>query len=187
MNSDDTSSFEAGDSAQGEPAETNVRQKVADSARHAVDKVKSSTGDALAKAKDKAGRVASEKKEAAANRVGAYGSAIHESARALEEKDPNIAWFTHRAADKLEHVAEYVRGRDLSELREDAASVARRHPMAFFGGMFAMGLIVGNVLKASPRKARRRPADSSDSDQPEMAEPDMMLSEQNASAEWGGM
>ncbi|MEO5961042.1 MAG: hypothetical protein ABIR80_18195, partial [Opitutaceae bacterium] len=119
----------------------------------AASKIKSATSDTVARVKEETTRVATEKKDTAAQRLGDYSSAIHESAQSLEEKDPNLAWLTHRAADKLQGVADYVRNRDFAKLRQDVEGVARRHPAAFFGGLFVVGLVLGNVVKASRRNA----------------------------------
>ncbi|MES2694960.1 MAG: hypothetical protein V4773_15925, partial [Verrucomicrobiota bacterium] len=121
------------------------------SARDVAAKVKTAAADTVARAKTEAGRYAGEKKEAAAERLGGYSSSIHDTARGLEEKDPNIAWFTHQAADKVQGVADYLRDRDFDTLRADCESVARRHPVAFFGGLFVAGLVLGNMLKATSR------------------------------------
>jgi hypothetical protein len=129
-----------------------TKDKLAQSARTAAAKVKSAASDTATKAKDEAERVVSEKKETAASRLGDYSSAMHESAHSLEEKDPNIAWFAHRAADRLQSAADYVRARDFAGLRDDAERIARRHPAVFFGGMFLGGLLIGNLVKASRRK-----------------------------------
>lgn len=131
---------------------TDTKNKLSTTARDAAAKVKSAVAGTATKAKDQAAHFAGEKKEAASARLGGYSSALHDSARALEEKDPNIAWFTHRAADKLQGVADYMRNRDFHGLRDDCEGIARRHPAAFFGGMFVAGLILGNVVKASRRK-----------------------------------
>jgi hypothetical protein len=114
-------------------------------------KVKSSVTDAAARAKEEAARMAAERKETAASRIGSYSEKIHQSARNFEQEDPNIAWFTHRAADRLQGVADYVRNRDLTGLRQDVEQMARRHPAAFFGGLFVAGIVLGNVVKASRR------------------------------------
>lgn len=132
---------------------TDTKQAVAQTARDAASKVKGAASTTLSRAREEAERVAREKKEEAARRIGSYSSAIHESARSFEEQDPNIAWFTHRAADRLQGVADYVRTRDFMGLRDDAANVARRHPAVFFGGMFVAGLLLGNLVKASQRRA----------------------------------
>ena len=121
-------------------------------ARDAASQIKSAATQTASRAREEAERLAAEKKNTAAERIGSYSSAIHESARSLEEKDPNIAWFTHRAADRLQGVADYVRNHDYRDLRYDAEDVARRHPAIFFGGLFVAGLLVGNLMKASGRR-----------------------------------
>jgi hypothetical protein len=169
-------------STQGAAGEPNVRQKIADRARNAAAKVKATTGDTMAKVKDEAAHLASDKREAAASRIGGYSSAMHDSARALEEKDPNVAWFAHQAADKLQQAAEYVRGRDLAGLRDDVAGIARRHPVAYFGGMFVAGLVLGNLVKASPRAAASQTEEPSfdENTGANYTEPNLGSSENNA-------
>ena len=132
---------------------TETKQKIAQTARDTAAKVKSAASDTVAKARNEAARVATEKKETAANRIGGYSEAIRDTARSIEEKgDPNIAWFTNQAADKLQGVADYLRNSDFACVRGDCEGIARRHPAVFFGGMFFAGLLLGNMMKASQRK-----------------------------------
>ncbi len=128
---------------------TQAKEAIAQTARDAAAKLRSAAGDATSVAREEASRLAAEKKAAAAARVGGYSAALHESARSLEEQDPNIAYFTHRAADKLQGVADYLRARDFGMLREDCGHFARRHPAVFYGGLFFAGLLAGNLLKAT--------------------------------------
>lgn len=146
--------FAPADTAPAPHGVVNPRQNISASARDAAAHLKSAATDTAARARDEVQRLAAEKKSSAAERLGGYSSAIHDSARSLEENDPNLAWFTHRAADRLQSVADYVRDRDFQELRQDAEDVARRHPALFFGGLFVAGLLVGNLLKASARRMR---------------------------------
>lgn len=125
---------------------------LASTARDAAGQIKSAAGQTAARARDEAQRLAAEKKSTAAERIEGYSSAMHDSAKAFEEQDPNIAWFAHRAADRLHGVADYVRDRDFNDLRRDAEDIARRHPAVFFGGLFVAGLLLGNILKASSRR-----------------------------------
>jgi DNA-binding transcriptional regulator YbjK len=120
--------------------------------------------------------VAADQKQFAADRVEAYGSAIHESARSLEQQDPNIAWLTHQAADRLEGIANYMRSRDFQGLRKDAENLARRHPGAFFGGMCVAGLVLGNVIRTVQSSSTESHADNGDP-----VEPDLGGSDTNAS------
>ena len=136
-----------------------MKSKLAETAQQAASKVKEAASSTFARAKEESELLAEKSKRSTAGRLGGYSQAIHDSARALEEKDPNIAWFTHRAADKLQNVADYMRSRDLSDLRHDAEGLARRHPALFYGGMFLTGLILGNVVTASRRKLDRKSED----------------------------
>lgn len=141
-----TSPSSLGSSPASESA-PDLKTAAAEKARQLRDAATSS----FARAKEETARLATEKKSAAADRVGGYSSAIHETARNFEEKDPNIAWLAHRTADRVEQVADYIRSRDLPALKADAEDLARRHPAAFFGGLFLAGIVVGNLLKASRR------------------------------------
>lgn len=140
-----------------------AKQSIARSARNATEQVKSVASETASRAKESAERLVTDKRDEAANRIGRYSSAIHESARSLENEDPNIAWFTHQAAERLDRVAEYVRSCNYSSICHDVEDVARRHPALFFGGMFAVGLLAGNMMKAS----RRNVTDDTSSYQPE--------------------
>lgn len=155
---------------------TEAKAKISQTAREAASKVRSAVSDTTTRAKAEAERFASEKKTTAADHLHNYSSAVQDSARSLEEKDPNLAWFTHRAADKLQDISDYVRDRDFSTLRHDAEGLARRHPAAFFGGMFLAGLLLGNVVKASRRKAESDDSDDTGADGPR-GDPDMEIPE----------
>ena len=130
------------------------RSAVTQAARNTASKIGSAASETASRVKQSAEEFVADRKNSAADRVGAYSSAIHNSARSLEEQDPNIAWLTHRAADRLESVANYVRTRDLRGIREDAENLARRHPAAFFGGMCVAGLVLGSVIRATRQSSR---------------------------------
>ncbi len=109
--------------------------------------------------KSSTGRFATEAKQTTADRISSYGSAMHNTAQSMEHEDPNIAWVTHQVADRVQGVADYLRTRDLSEVRSDAENFARRHPVAFFGGLFLAGLVAGSLLKAKPEQDQPRTGD----------------------------
>lgn len=140
-----------------------ARQDLTKTARDTAARLKSVARDTADRAKSEAQGMASDAKQQAANRIGGYSSAVHQSAKSLEQRDPNIAWATHRVADRIQGIADYIRESDLDDLKRDAEDLARRHPVAFFGSLFVAGLVVGNFLKA------RRP----ESEAPEQGELDM--------------
>ena len=142
----------AGESEAGSNANTGTltqaKNALSSTARDTAARIKSVASETAGRAKDQAQQIASETKQTAADRIGGYGSAMHESAKSFEQQDPNIAWATHQVAERIDRVADYVRNTDLDAMRQDAEDWARRHPVAFFGGLFIGGLIVGNLLKA---------------------------------------
>ncbi len=127
---------------------TQAKQTISTTARDTAARLKSAAGETATRARDEAQRLASETKEQAAARVSGYSNSLHESAKAFEQQDPNIAWATHQLADKIEGISSYIRSADLNTLRDDVGTFARRHPLAFFGGLFVGGLVIGNLLKA---------------------------------------
>jgi hypothetical protein len=166
---------------------TDARHKIADTAKAAAAKVKTAASQTMHKAREQAEHYATEKRDTAADRIGGYSSSIHDSARSFEEKDPNIAWFTHQAAEKLDHLANYVRGANLERFREDAHRCASQRPVAYFGGMFVAGLILGNLLKASGRKVAAESGADGNEQAPAMeADPNLALTDPTSTATWGG-
>jgi hypothetical protein len=123
-------------------------QQIKEAARDAAGQVKETASQTASKLKESAAEIAAQRRSQAADQVGRVGQSLHNTAQSMEEEDPNIAHYAHRIADRLDHVAEYVRNRDLAALKDDASDMARRHPVAFFGGLFVAGLVVGNLVKA---------------------------------------
>lgn len=104
---------------------------------------------------------AANKKADAADGIDRMSGALHQTAEGLESKDPNIAHFAHQIADKLDGASNYLRNRSLSALQEDAGRIARDHPVAFFGGLFAAGIVLGSIIKASVSAAAPPEGDTS--------------------------
>lgn len=153
-----------------------AKQTITKTARDTAARIKSAATETASRAKTEAQRLASDTKETTANRLGGYSSAFHESARSFEQQDPNIAWATHRIADRVDAIADYVRTRDLGEMKTDAENFARRHPVAFFGGLVIAGLVIGNLLKA------RQPAEEA-SDETSTSEPNADFGNASGSSE----
>ncbi|HEU5078889.1 MAG TPA: hypothetical protein VFT72_06730 [Opitutaceae bacterium] len=138
--------------------------------------ISSSASEVLSEAKQTAATLADKQRSNVANSIGNAGSAIHRSAESIEGQDPNIGWLTHRVADRLNNVADYLRGRDLTQLKNDAEDMARRHPALFLGGLFVAGLVIGNLAKATQRSSSYndngesypRAEDVPEADQPEL-------------------
>ncbi len=125
-------------------------------------RMKRAAGRTVEEVRESAGRMADTGKGAAADKMDSYSDHLRQTARSAEEEDPNIAQLAHSAADRLQQAAEYVRGADLSQLRRDATDIAHRHPALFMGGMFAAGLLLGNLAKASMQTLHEDSTDAAD-------------------------
>lgn len=147
------SDSEAGAAGESTSAIAQAKDSIASTARDTAARIKSTASETASRAKSEVQRLAADTKDQTASRIGGYGNAMHESAKSLEQQDPNIAWATHQMADRVQGVADYIRNTDLVELKSDVENFARRHPTAFFGGLFIGGLLIGNLLKARPETA----------------------------------
>ena len=125
-----------------------IGQKAQAAARTAADTIKTRAAEATTRVKDSASGMIDERRGEVADRIGGMGHALEETAHSVEAQDPNIAWLTEQASSRLQRAAEYVRSCSWEQLRGDSADLARRHPIAFFGGMFALGAAAGALIKA---------------------------------------
>jgi hypothetical protein len=118
--------------------------------RDTKEKIKAKSKEFATEAKEKGEDYIRQGRERAADRIGAVSESVRQTAERFDrEDDPNIAEYTRRVADKLEHAARYVRQRDLNQLRHDTENLARRYPTMFFGSLFVAGLAAARFLKAS--------------------------------------
>lgn len=135
------------------PSDTPVNRTAA-TVKDMAEQAKRKAGDVLGQAKDRAASMASEQKQSAAEHINRYSSALRDSAKRVEDQDPNIAYYANRAAEGIERVAEYVRNTDFQGLQRDAEDLARRRPALFMGGLFVAGLVLGGLVKASAKTLR---------------------------------
>lgn len=148
-----SSSFEGGSSEAPRFDTSSVKGLAGDAKRAA--------GNALTQAKERASTLASDQKQSAADRINRCSSALRDSARSMENDDPNIAHYANLAAERIERVADYVRSTDFEGLRRDAEDIARRHPALFMGGMFLAGIVLGGLVKTSAKAIREQNSASS--------------------------
>jgi hypothetical protein len=86
----------------------------------------------------------------AAERLGGVSQAVQAVGRQLREQDDTAtAVWVERAADQVDRLADYLRGKDVDELVYEGERFARRQPALFLGGAFALGLLAARFLKSS--------------------------------------
>lgn len=112
--------------------------------------------DLFSQAQEKVKRTLEEKKVRGAKEISNVVEAIRHAGEHLRGRQKDtIAHYTELAADNIDRAIQYVELRDVSELLKEAQSLARRHPEAFWGGAFMVGLVVGRFLKSSNEPERR--------------------------------
>jgi ElaB/YqjD/DUF883 family membrane-anchored ribosome-binding protein len=104
------------------------------------------------RAKDKVtaqGRRAVERVEASrrptADALERAASGLHDSADRTTQKAASMA---HRAADKLQATADYVRGNDLRSMADDVVTVVNRYPRESVAIAVAVGFLVGRAFRS---------------------------------------
>lgn len=112
-------------------------------------KAKSNIAEAAESAKAEARRIATEQKNAGADRLGEVAGAVHGAARTLEAGMPQMASYVHGAAAQLEDAAKMLRHRNLDDLLDGIGSFARSQPVVFFGGAMLAGFALTRFLKSS--------------------------------------
>lgn len=138
----------SGSSASASSKTGDIKSAVAGKAREAAAELREQSSSAVENLKQTGSDYAAERKEEASERIEGYGRELRDAAENFDERDPNIAWATHRIADRLIKLGDYVRDRDLQGLWNDAEDVARKHPVAFIGGMFIAGAAMGTLVRA---------------------------------------
>ena len=103
---------------------------------------------------DDARRTLSHELETQAQRsAGKLGEVATALRRTSQELDRNAAApLIEKAADQIDRVSEMVRTADVDDVRARVESFARREPLVFLGGAFALGMIGARFLKSSSNR-----------------------------------
>ncbi len=113
---------------------------------------------ALSEAKDVAASVAGQAKELVgtevARRAERSANDISDVARALRQtkqglQDNIAAPYIDTAADQLERLSRFLRTADAPQMVRSVETFARREPLVFLGGAFALGMLAARFLKSS--------------------------------------
>jgi hypothetical protein len=67
----------------------------------------------------------------------------------MQSEQPAIANAASTAAEQAERVATYMREHDAREILGNVESFARRQPLLFLGGAFALGVAASRFIKAA--------------------------------------
>ncbi len=92
---------------------------------------------------------ADQAREVAADGIGQLASTVRRVSDDMQTEQPMIANVATTAADQAERLAGYLRETDARQIVDTVQDVARRQPLLFIGGAFALGLAASRFIKAA--------------------------------------
>jgi hypothetical protein len=129
-----------------------------------TDSVQRQAGPVVAQAQEKLGDLADQashqattrldaQRERAAEGLGSVAQALRQTGQQLREKEQApFGQYAETAADQVERLSGYLRTHDVSQIVDEAESLARRQPTMFMAGAFGLGLLLARFLKSSGQR-----------------------------------
>ena len=116
----------------------------------AVDQAKSAAAPVVDQAKETANTQFVDKKEQAADSIGAVADTLRQTTEQLRGQNVGpLIGLAGTAADQLEDLSRYLRDSNVEDLVREVEGFARRQPVLFLSGAFAIGLLAARFLKSS--------------------------------------
>ena len=133
-----------------------IGQKMMDDAKSAADK-------AADEAKKYSSRKMEEGRDRAAGELGKVAHAAATAASDLEgQQQETISHYVNEMADRVNRLAEGLRGKSVDQLIDDAKTIARKNPALFIAGSVAIGIGLSRFVKASARRAEEQSSATGD-------------------------
>lgn len=132
-----------------DPATTAAGLGTADTTASTGSILKAGKEEALTEAKAMVRDAAEEQRRRAAGTVGGIAGALHRAASDIAPQNEVIGRYTNMAAQRLDEVADYLRGASFDDMLSGAEDIARRQPYWFVGGAMAAGFLLARMVKSS--------------------------------------
>lgn len=139
-----------------------------DTAKDTFETVKDAAGsvatEAIGQVKDKAGSVLGEQKTNLASGISSVADSIRHVGENLGGSvgggNNQVAALAGKYGDNLagqiEKFSSYIDDKELTELVRDVEQFAKRNPLLFIGGAFALGVLAARFLKSSGNQTSKR-------------------------------
>jgi hypothetical protein len=116
-----------------------------------MDQARGAVSELADTAKETVGSQIGSKKGRLSEQISEVAQALRDTGSRLGENAQSAvaAGYVDKAASQVERIADYVESRDVADIVAEVKDLARREPAAFFGGLFALGLVAGRLLKSS--------------------------------------
>lgn len=135
----DDTSYDAGGSIS-----TDTDSPLAEAGRDASESV----GQIAGRAADLGLQRADQGKDQAAQTISRLAGSMRQVSTDLQGDQPQIAGVARTAAEQAERLASYMERTDARQMITTVEDAARRQPLLFLGGAFAIGLVAARLLKA---------------------------------------
>lgn len=127
-----------------------VTEQVKETASQALEQGQQAAGQAVDKAKDTVKSQLSNQKEKAVSTLGSFTDALMHTGDQLRQSGQGVfGGYAETLADKVDHVAGYLRENDIDDLTAQVEDFARKQPALFIGGAFILGVALARFLKSS--------------------------------------
>ena len=85
----------------------------------------------------------------AADSLSSVAQTLRDTTQSFDARGDGIGRYINEAADRVDNLAHYLHDRELNEIVDQVEDFARRQPVAFLGGAFALGILGARFLKSS--------------------------------------
>jgi len=132
--------------------------------------VSAAATDVVGQAKEKAGSVLNEQKTSLASGITSVADSIRQVGENFSSSNENnqvaalAGKYGDTLAQQIEKFSSYVNEKEITELVSDVEKFARRNPILFVGGAFALGVLAARFLKSSSSQTAGRKARNSRSE-----------------------
>jgi len=127
-----------------------VTGQVKETAKQTLEQGQQVAGQAMDKAKDTVKSQLSNQKEKAVSTLGNFTDALMHTGDQLRQSGQGVfGGYAESLADRVDHVAGYLRENDIDDLAAQAEDFARKQPALFIGGAFIAGVALARFLKSS--------------------------------------
>ena len=129
-------------------------------AAQAADEAKTTLSAVAEEAKVRLAQIVDDQKSAGADHVAGMARAAYAAAGDLRKSSPQLANFVTSAAEKVDHIADDIRGSSLADILVSLSDFGRRRPVAFFGGAVAAGFLLARFVKSDAPSVAERTRDA---------------------------
>jgi hypothetical protein len=146
---------QAGRSSRASQTGASLRDELKDTAQTAAEAVRQQAAQFAEDVGHELGKTGEAQKARGVDAIRSFARAIDSAAAELEGQSPTVAHTVHEAARRVDGLSDNLSNRNVNELIDSAAQLARTQPALFIGGSVAAGFALARFLKSS---ARHRPS-----------------------------